>query len=490
MPVVDAYAKVVVDDSGLHSEIPVLLTEQGIVMPVLDYLLKQQNDYSQDWQSRVVRAAKLLVEYMEANEQVFSDPQTLFQTFATRLYTGTVGDEGLDPSGLYWIPASTATANRHLSALKGLTDYLADHQGVDHMNPLITASSHDQRLNYAAWYRRNQNDFLGHIKDTTVSDTVSKARNVRGRRALSRADDDAIAFPEQLFERFYLEGLGGAQDRRCAVRDQLIAIMMHGAGLRESEPLHLWVQDVLIDPHNPAKATVRIYHPEDGKAPEGWRSRTGKTNRSAYLREAHALPPRNRLRGTQRVGWKTRSLDHRDGYIQLHWFPSDFGRLFLKLWREHLHYLAAIERHHPYAFVSYEKRSLGKPYTLNAFNENYAAAMARIGLSTAKLEGRSPHGHRHAYGRRLTRAGIDPIMRKKALHHTSLVSQGVYTTPGIADINHALVQATERLEALSSEGRIIHSFSNWDDLMKTGFENIDPRNLLPEQHAGFRKRLS
>ena len=487
MLAVSTYAKVVVDDSGVRSEIPVLLTEQGVVMPLLDYLLSKQSERSQDWQRRVISAAKLLLEYMEANQHNFSDPHTLFQSFAARLFTGTVGDDGLDPSGLYLIPASAATANQHLNALKGLTDYLADHQGVEHMNPLMTASSYDQRLNYAAWYRRSQNDFLGHIKDKTVNATVGKARNIKGRRALSKADDDAIAFPERLFERFYLEGLGGARDRRCAVRDQLITIMMHGAGLRECEPLHLWIQDVLIDSDDPTKAIVRIYHPEDGRAPEGWKSRTGKTNRSACLRELHALAPRNRLRSTHGVGWKVRAHDHRDGYIELHWFPTDFGQLFLKLWREHLHYLASIDRHHPYAFVSYEKRTLGKPYTLNAFNKNYVAALARVGLSAAKVEGRSPHGHRHAYGRRLTRAGVDPVMRKKALHHSSLESQGVYTAPGIADVNQALQQASERLDELSTKGRIIQPFSNWDDVVKAGFEDIDPRGLLSGPHVKLRR---
>lgn len=483
MPAVDAYAKVVVDDSGYRSEIPVLLTEKGVVLPLLSYLLNKATGRSLAWQHNVVIATKMLLEYMEANQQNFSDPATLFQTFASRLFTGTVGDDGLDPSGLYWIPASTRMANRHLNALKGLTDYLADHEGAQHMNPLVTANSYDQRLNYAAWYRRNQNDFLGHIKDKTVSETVRNARNVRGRRRLSKTEDDAIAFPERLFERFYLEGVGGAQDRRCAVRDQLITMMMHGAGLRESEPLHLWVQDVLHDPHDPKKALVRVYHPEDGKAPDNWKSRTGKTSRSAYLRENHALAPRNKFRGTKAVGWKVRMHDHRDYYIQLHWFPTDFGRLFLKLWKEHLFYLASIDRHHPYAFVSYEQDYLGQPYTLNAFNKNYAAAMARIGQSTSKAEGRSPHGHRHAFGRRLTRAGVDPLIRKKALHHSSLESQAVYTAPGIADVNQALNQASKRLDENPTDSRLVQNLSNWDELMKTGFEDIDPQGLLSGPNA-------
>lgn len=482
MPVVDAYAKVVVDNSGFQSEMPVLLTERGVILPLLNYQLKKAHERSLAWQHNVVIATKLLLEYMEANQHNFADPSMLFQSFATRLFTGTIGDDGFDPSGLYWMPASTAMANRHLSALKGLTDYLADHQGVEPLNPLVTVNNYDQHLSYAAWYRRNQNDFLGHIKDKTANDTVQQARNVRGRRRLSKTDD-AVAFPERLFERFYFEGVGGAQDRRCAVRDQLITMMMHGAGLRESEPLHLWIQDVQEDPQDPKKALVRVYHPEEGKAPDDWKSRTGKTNRSAYLRETHALAPRNKLRGTKSVGWKVRMHDHRDHYIQLHWFPTDFGRLFLTLWKEHLFYLASIDRHHPYAFVSYEQDSLGLPYTLNAFNKNYSAAMARIGLSTSKLEGRSPHGHRHAFGRRLTRAGVDPVIRKQALHHSSLESQAVYTTLGIAEVSQSLDQASKRLDDQAIDTCSTRPLSNWGEIMKFGFEDVDPQGLLSGPNA-------
>lgn len=487
MPVVEAYAKVVVDESGFRSEIPVLLAEKGVVIPLLNYLLNKQNERSLSWQRNVVTATKLLLQYMEANQRFFSDPATLFQSFASHLFTGTIGDDGLDPSGLYWIPASTVMANRHINALKGLTDYLVDNEGVQPMMPLVTATSYDQRLNYAAWYRRNQNDFLGHIKDKSVNEAVQKARNVKGRRSLNKTDNGADAFPERLFERFFMDGIGGALDRRCAVRDQLIVIMMHGAGLRESEPLHLWIQDVLYDPHNLDKALVRVYHPEEGKAPDEWKSRTGKTNRSAYLREIHSLAPRNKLRGTKRVGWKIRMHDHLDYYVQLHWFPSDYGRLFLKLWKEHLYYLINTDRDHPYAFVSYEHESSGQPYTLNAFNKNYAAAMARIGLITSKAEGLSPHGHRHAYGRRLANADVDPVIRRKALHHSSLESQIVYTTPSIVEVTHALDQANKYLVERSEHNKQTQTFTNWDELVKTGFEEIDPQGLLSGARSKLRK---
>ncbi|MDA4231640.1 site-specific integrase, partial [Escherichia coli] len=75
--------------------------------------------------------------------------------------------DGLDPSGLYWVPSSTSNVNKHIHRLTAFTDWLADKQGSAPMNPLRDATPHEQRLNYAAWYRKNQNDFLGHIEDKT-----------------------------------------------------------------------------------------------------------------------------------------------------------------------------------------------------------------------------------------------------------------------------------------------------------------------------------
>ncbi|QVL21437.1 site-specific integrase [Pseudomonas qingdaonensis] len=450
MTIVQSIAKIVVDDSGLQSEMTILITENGPVTVLIDYLLANQH-LSPVWQRLVTQATKLLLEYMEANHHYFSEPHELFQAFATHLYTGTIDDNGLDDSGLGWIPTSRETSNRFISALEGLTDYVAIRYNTPNMNPLTTASTYDQRLNYAAWYRRNINNFLGHIESKALPDIVMKARNVRGRTTLRKIDNDAVAFPERLFQRMYMEGFGSASDPRCAVRDQLILIMMHGAGLRESDTLHLWIMDVGDHPLIEGGAMVRIYHPEDGAAPNKWRGRRGTTTRGAYLRENYALTARNLLQGTRRVGWKTRLVDHCDNYIQLHWFPTRFSVLFMALWQVHIRYLARVERDHPYAFVSYEKSAIGAPYTLQAFNGNYKRALARIGEIASKSEGRSTHGHRHAYGRRLSRAEISPEIIRKAMHHTSLESQKVYTTPSISEISSGLKSAEERLNACADE---------------------------------------
>lgn len=460
MNFVKVRAEVIEDDTGIKSEIPVLLCSDGILEPLYLYLLyKQHEGKSSTWQNRVILATKKLLEYLEANISSYSEPKTLFQTFTKRLYSGTVGDDGFDLSGLYWVPSSITATNQLIAALKDFTDWLAYKQEGKHLNPLKKADSNTRRLNYAAWYRKNNHDFLGHIKDKSANLTVQTARNIRGRRQLI-CDGDAIAFPEQDFPVFFNDGVGGSTTTAVALRDQLILLLMHGGGLRESEALSLWVTDVFENPDDPESAIVRIYHPSEGAAPYGWKGRNGQRNRSAYLMEKYALQSRNLVLGTQRLGWKGRVVEHHDNYIQVHWFPKSYAKIFMLLWSEYVRHLALIDRPHPYAFISFKNSTIGNPYTLNAFHCNYRSSLARVGLIPKKQTGHSPHGHRHAYGRRLAKAKVDPIIRKKCLHHSSIESQEVYTTPGITEVTLALDHATAVLE----DGDSRSSESLWSNL--------------------------
>ena len=439
-------ARVVTDNSGVPVEIPLLITEQGVLEPLLDYLLHYHHDRSYQWMERTVHSVYLFMQYMEANENCFSSPEVLFRSFVQKLYSGTVSEQGFDNSGLYWLPSSTQTVNGLIISLTSLTDYLADSVGIKPLNPLQASSSFEQRLQYAAWFRKNQNDFLGHIKHKGINDTVEQARSIRGRRTIVEVYDDAIAFPESLFSSFFIKGMGGAEDPRGAIRNQLILLMMHCAGCRPSDCLHLWVEDVHIDPSNTESIVIHLYHPEEGRAPNNWRGSKGATHRAAYLKERYALAPRNRLLGTQRAGWKYRVVDHKDHYLRLFWFPQDAGVLFARLWHSYCRYLTATDRFHPYAFISFSKSALGKPLTRNALNDIYKKALKRIGKTPSKTEGLSPHGHRHAFGRRLEKSGLHPRLIQKVLHHQSISSQEVYTAPGIEQVTNALNQAYKSLE--------------------------------------------
>ncbi|MFK8987168.1 gamma-mobile-trio recombinase GmtY [Acinetobacter seifertii] len=476
---VKVIAKIVDDNSGVFIQIPVLIDEnQQVLMPLLEYtLLLKRNGKSHATLLNYVNASKLLLEYMNANINCFATPMSLFQGFSSRLYMGTIGNDGLDPSGLYWLPHSKQVSRTYIIALTKITDWLSAKYGEMPVNPLVEADSLSKRLNYAAWFRKNQHNFLGHIKDKYINATVHYARSLQGKRALGKQSQDAIEFPEHYFEAFYFKGIGGAVDPRVALRDQLIILLMHGAGLRESEAFHLWIEDVLIDPLNPDSVKVRIYHPEDGKAPHNWRGRSGKTTRAAYLKEKYALNPRIDLIGKKHVGWKSRVTDSKDEYLDVHWFPIIFGEIFAKLWQAYTRFIAKVDRKHPYAFICFHRKYLGNPYTLNAFHNSYRQALGRIGLKPSKADGLSPHSHRHSYGRRLRRAEVPEIVIKKCLHHAALESQRVYTTPTLKEINSYLNAATARL-LNPSELVEKRTSSSWEVLTDHNFNNFSFERLF------------
>ncbi len=472
--------KVVKDNSGITMEIPMLITEQGIMRPLLDYLLSRAHDRSVSWMNKVVHGTYLLMQYMEANKDCFQLPDILFGTFAVRLYSGTIGDDGHDPSGLYWLPVSTDTANGTIVSLNGLTDYLANANKTKSMNPLRAASSYEERLNYAAWYKKNNHNFLGHIRNKSINQTAKLARNLKGRRGLvASSDDSAISFDEKLFAQFYSKGMGSGSDFRSNLRNQLILLMMHFAGCRESDCLHLWVEDVFDDPFVTGSAIVRLYHPEDGASPNDWHSKSGQKNRSAYLKEKYGLTARNKMVGTQRVGWKTVVTNNsKENYIQLFWFPQQAGVLFRTLWDEYCRYLLTVERHHPYAFVSFKTNNAGSPYTLNSFHDAYKKALNRIGKTKSKVDGLSPHAHRHAMGRRMENADVNPRIIQKVLHHSSIESQIPYTTPNVQRVTQALNQSYKLLEQKITDKQCLDVLPDWQDIVKTGFEDVDPTGLF------------
>jgi integrase len=499
MPVVSVRAAIVEDDTGVVSHLPILFTEQGEIRSVTEYLLEREaNGDSHSSIVGIVQSISLIIEYLEANQGLFHDPKILFRTFTRRLYSGTIGEDGFDPSGLYWIPTSTQNVNKHIGRLTAFTTWLADKQGTESMNPLREATPHEQRLNYAAWHRRNQNDFLGHISDKSKNRTIRKAQTIKGRQPLSKVNDDAIAFPSARWDKFWFSGLGGAKDPRVALRDQLIALLMHGGGLRESEALLLWVTDVFEDPEDPSSAIVRIYNEIDGKAPNGWKSRNGTSTRQAYLKQEYSRIPRAKMSDTGKLGWKSRVVDHQDQYLRVQWFPRAYGRLFMALWRNYQKYRASVDCNHPYAFIAFGRKDRGRPYTINAFHKNYKAALNRIGVQPNKAEGFGPHGHRHNYGRRLCNTDVHPVIIMKCMHHSSLESQVVYTGKSQKQVSDALNQASLQLDHKNAHALLASDIQpqiadqldqsstpftdRWEALTEHGFKDIDPQGYFSGKH--------
>lgn len=477
-------AKVIQDNTGAVQELPIIVTEQGVLQPIVDYFLEKAHARSYSWMQKVVQSVSLLLDYLAANQHCFSDPKSLFSAFAQRLQYGTIGENGLDPSGLFWLPKKVQNAKQLVLALSEFSDWLSTRLDGKPLNPLTPASRFDEMLNWAAYHQRHNRAFLGHTWSRQKEAHASThARSIQLKRSPKAARADVKFFPEDkigdlLFKGFVVPGRQQSPKLvdRLNLRDILITILLHGGGLRVSEPFHLYIHDVQPDPLDPTVAMVRIFHPEEGTAPNDWLDAKGKPvkcTRSAYLQGKHAMQPRTQYPKniSLHAGWKSPFLDHqRDLYMHVHWFPRDWGRLFKKLWDLYLLQLIQIERHHPFAFVSFDGKHTGEPYSITSFQEAHARAVQRIGLTVAKMEGTTAHGHRHAYGQRVKATG-DPLIIKAALHHKSLESQLVYTEAQIAEVTQKLTDATLQLNGCATSQQQF-------DLTAYGFEDVDPLGLL------------
>ena len=451
-----------IDNTGTSIETPTLLVEQnGEIIPLWSlhrYLVKHHNMGPTN-KDKLIQAVGLLLDYMEANWNCFAKQEDLFSSFANALYGGTINDEGLDPSGLYWFPKATYHANVLINLLTKFSDWMHQNLGAVEFNPWRKATYAEERLNLVAQLYKSNQSFLGHLDNlASISESAKKARTVVLRRPPS-ADMGAVKFfPEEKMNKIFLEGFKRREKEdapfidRYNWRDMAITILLHGGGLRTSEPFHIWVHDVEPDRLNPDIALVRVFHPIDGAAPEDFRGSDGKylPNRKSYLKIRYGLIPRNEMYGHRRAGWKNPKMtDSQQNFIQVTWFPSYWGKLFLQVWKLYMRQRIReqIRPNHPYLFVSLKKgEQHGEMYTLKAFKDSHSKAVRKIGLPVGKMHGTTPHGHRHAKGQRAEIAGLDSKIQQRLLNHKSEEAHLVYSEPTIERVTKVLATANQALE--------------------------------------------
>ncbi|WP_176000372.1 gamma-mobile-trio recombinase GmtY [Burkholderia vietnamiensis] len=438
-------AKVYTDATGVSTELPVLLTPAGVLEPLLDYCLHRSHDRSLTWMSKVARSVRMFLEYLQTNPAEHGTYR-LFQNFAQRLHTGTFDREtGFDPSGLCWAPRSPQDASHVITHLTDFFDWLGEMRPeAAQINPRYAGGAFDRQTDEIAYQHRRSRAFLGHTWAANASPAETGHR-VRGRRLPRVEKGEPPAFPEERFEELLVTGFCAAG--RCDYRGMLVTLLLHGAGFRESEPFHLYISDVFPDPANPRQAKVLIHHPSHGAAPADWRDERGrprKANRAEYLAHKFGLAPRTDVMDRRHAGWKGGTHDG-PYYKQAYWFTPEYGEWFLQIWRRYLEQVARIERDHPFAFVNLGREPVGAMYTLTQYNKAHAAACERIGIKVSKSLGTTPHGHRHAYGRRLRQAGVDKALIRRFMHHASMESQEGYTQASTREALAALDAAAQRL---------------------------------------------
>ena len=444
-----------VDNTGISVQVPAIVTSDGILKSYLEYLLLFRAR-SQSWKTRSVFAMQLLLDYMDANNGVFDKPQKMFREFSNCLFTGTVGKNNNDPSGLYWKPRKIEDAKFLINLITHYTDWLSaiNEEEKLQLNPFREASAFEQRLNWAAYCQKKDRSFMSHLWSySDAQKTNARIRSVSGLSGRSDSSagifDAAKAFPKGKIDDLIHQGfvLPGKKHKtalheRLNLRDVLITLLMHFGGLRVSEVFHIFVEDIAILKDSNINYVVKVYHPEIGLAPT-----QEKETRKEYLSKRYHLIPRTQYPTSKRAfaGWKNPLLTNSIGkFFTVFFFPNKAGDLFFEYWRLYLEYQRVPPQkgaEHPYAFTS---RS-GSPHTISSYKTSLQRAVERIGLIYSKADSTTPHAHRHRYGQNLAEAGVNSMSIKTALHHRSIESQQTYTQPTEKEVRKQLASLEKNM---------------------------------------------
>lgn len=419
-------------------------------VPLLHWFLDRGRARDLSWQRTHTSSLRLLLDHLAAHgDDTANAPANALQRFVDDLVGGTVDAGGHDSRGLYWPPHRPVIVEAHLGRINAFGDWLSERLGQRSLNPWRTATPQERIVQLRRFERRTAGALLAHAAyrshEKQGADHVRSVRAPRGTRGVF---DAVKAFREDAFLKLIKHGWskrarhGAPLASRYRLRDLMVTLLMHGGGLRVSEPFHLFVGDVVEDPDHPGSALVHLFHPERGAAPEEeggpWR------DREHYLLDKWKRRPRTLETGALQAGWKNLALtDTRRRASQVYWFPEYAGAMFWTLYRAYLRHRPDAD--HPWLFVSERKTERGQPYSIAAFEQAHARAVRRVGLLAGKAHGTSPHGHRHAYGLALKRAGLDRRVIQRALHHRNPASQDVYTEPEAAEITSAMSAASRRL---------------------------------------------
>ena len=441
-------ATVTIDNTGTTVQLPVIVTVEGILNSYLEYLLIFRVR-SESWKGRSVFAVRLLLDYMNANKGVFEKPRDMFREFSNALFTGTIDDDGRDPSTLRWKPRKQADAKFIISLITHYTDYLSEIKEDKNLqlNPFRDASSFEQRLNWAAYYQKKDRAFLSHLWCHPEANRKIRSVNRHNTAMSPGIYDTAKAFPEDrindlLYQGFVLPGKDHCKitHERLNLRNVLVTILMYYGGLRISEVCHIYVQDIAEFAKGKIHQIVKVYHPSEGISPCN-----DRITRSEYLKKYFSLKPRNEypISSKRFAGWKQPMLTNsKDKFFTVEFFPASSREQFFLLWKLYIKYQRVSPEtgyEHPYAFTSKN----GTPCSIKSYSASRKRAVERIGLAYSKEACTTDHADRHRYGQNLSESGVPPIVIKTAMHHKSVESQQIYTQPTEKEVRHQIELAEQ-----------------------------------------------
>ncbi|MCY1276250.1 hypothetical protein D9M68_101430 [compost metagenome] len=399
------------------------------------------------------QAAGRFIEWLSVRADEFKETSKrslLYTAFVHDLRFGTYRD-GTDAYGLNWRPTSEQNSKRLTKALLEFSDWLSRRYGATMLNPVHHhASVTDQLIFWRKWNKQKAGSLMAHAKGRHKAVAEAQmGRQARLPRSRNGLIPEVKAFPADRLNDLLWQGFinpGAKDDRRPWVkynlRDILISLLCAYGGCRASEPLHLWVEDVFVDPDDPELALVLVHEPSEGLADyiDPLTGARRKTSRADFLqRFCGGRKPLTQETGRRHSGWKGCLLTSRERKaFQVFWIDKNAGRLFLTLWRMYIQHVRPVTPQVPWAFLTKDDQPLG----VEGFDDSFKAAVRRIGLTPAKWAGTTSHGLRHRYGQWLNDLGLGDKEGQVAMHHLNVKSQEIYRQMGVASVAAAIGKLT------------------------------------------------
>lgn len=360
--------------------------------------------------------------------------QNLFNNFLHDLLNGTIqGSE--DPTGLWWKPSSSKTTQLTAQRLAEFSDWLAIDQGTSPLNPTDRHASNTEQIRaLRSFATKKRASAMAHAKSSstaTADANVTRRISVPSRKTTTM--EMIAAFPADRIDELLWKGFENEEHKddtrpwiRWNLRDILTTLLCLYGGCRESEPLHLWVDDVFENPAEPASCQVLIHHPEQGliQYRDPATCKIVHTSRQDYLnRFCDGKKPLTMETGRRHSGWKGCLLtDRKRKAFHVFWIDASAGRLFRQLWALYIQHVRPVQPKTPWAFLTKN----GQPMGTGAYIDSFKRAVEKIGLESGKWNGTTPHGLRHRYGQWLNELEIESKHGQICMHHASVSSQAVY----------------------------------------------------------------
>lgn len=238
-----------------------------IFRPLLKYF-REKHWHSSSWQDTVAQAIGLLWDFGVATKDQHPDRSPLFRDFALCLAKGTMGTDASDPTGLYWPVTPYARCKGLIKSIEKFAAwYESEARGSSPITPEIVPlipQTGEHVASMLRWNRQREISMLKHI--THALRTTKKSVIDHGREPRGRGPEPVKFFPPEHVARLLWQGykIPGAASNpniflRYNVRNMMIALLDGSGGLRRSEGLHVWVQDVEEDPNRLDHALVVLY---------------------------------------------------------------------------------------------------------------------------------------------------------------------------------------------------------------------------------------